>query len=124
MKFAAVAFVALSAVSANSMEGEISPFHISNYKNIVSLMLRNPHYKGATDSQVGETGKVTWAQCDDDAGVFTFDESSTTYNPDPVYKGTTLKLNLAGIVSDDMTVTNIHVHVDWNGSSLYDQDLK
>ena len=57
-------------------------------------------------------------------GVFAFDESSTTYNPNPIVKSSTLKLNLAGNVSDEIEVTNVHVHVDWNGSTLYDEDHK
>ena len=27
-------------------------------------------------------------------------------------------------MQDEIEVTNIHVHVDWNGATLYDQDLK
>ena len=47
----------------------------------------------------GASGEVTWSQCDDNSKVFTFDESSTTYDPVPVTKGTTCVINMAGIVS-------------------------
>ena len=38
-------------------------------------------------------------------------------------KGTSIKLNFDGIVSQEIEITNMHIHVDWNGSSLYDQDM-
>ena len=55
--------------------------------------------------------------------MFTFDESSTTTTPSPITKGSTINLNLAGIVSNNIEVTNVHIHVDWNKSTLYDQDI-
>ena len=67
-------------------------------------------------------GDVTYAQCDDDAGAFTFDEASTYNDPSPVAKGADLNLNLAGIFGDQGTLKNIHIHVDWNGTPLYDED--
>lgn len=69
-------------------------------------------------------GDVTYTQCDDDAGVFTFDSSATKNDPAPVVKGVTVKFHLAGIVSDEIEVHNLHVHVLWNGSPLYDEDNK
>ena len=68
------------------------------------------------------TGDVTYSQCDDDAGVFTFDADNSNNVPAPVVKGSDVTLNLAGIVSDTIEVTNVHIHVDWNGSTLYDED--
>ena len=68
------------------------------------------------------TGDVTYAQCADDAGVFTFDGDNTSNVPAPAVKGSDVTLNLAGIVSDAIEVTNVHIHVDWNGSTLYDED--
>ena len=47
----------------------------------------------------GASGEVSWSQCDDKSKVFTFDESSTTYDPSPVTKGTTCTINMAGVVS-------------------------
>ena len=34
-----------------------------------------------------EAGKVTWSQCPDDLGVFTFDEFTTSYSPEKIIKG-------------------------------------
>ena len=68
------------------------------------------------------TGDVTYGQCADDAGVFTFDSDNTNNVPAPAVKGSDVTLNLAGIVSDSIEVTNVHIHVDWNGSTLYDED--
>ena len=68
------------------------------------------------------TGDVTYGQCADDAGVFTFDADNTSNVPAPAVKGSDVTLNLAGIVSDSIEVTNVHIHVDWNGSTLYDED--
>merc|ERR1712195_20487 len=68
------------------------------------------------------TGDVTYSQCDDDVGSFTFDADNTNNKPAPAVKGSDVALNLAGIVSDTIEVTNVHIHVDWNGSTLYDED--
>ena len=76
----------------------------------------------STDEPNG--GNVSFNQCDDDMGAFTFDADNTKVTPDPVKKGDTIKFHLAGIVSDPIEVTNVHVHVDWNGSSLWDEDHK
>ena len=76
----------------------------------------------STSSNLTANGDVTYGQCDDDAGVFTFDKDNTSNVPAPAVKGSDVTLNLAGVVSDTMEVTNVHVHVDWNGSTLYDED--
>ena len=78
--------------------------------------------KSATMEKNGISGEVSWSQCDDSSKVFTFDESSTSYDPAPVTKGTTCTINMAGIVSDKINVKNVHVHVDWNSAPLYDED--
>ena len=57
-------------------------------------------------------------------GAFTFDEDNTKVTPYPVKKGDTILFHLVGIVSDTITVTNVHVHVDWNKSTLWDEDHK
>ena len=67
-------------------------------------------------------GDVTYEQCDDDVGQFTFDGDNTYNDPAPVVKGSDVSLNLAGIFGDQGTMTNIHIHVDWNGTPLYDED--
>ena len=87
--------------------------------------LRNGLVKNLMESKVQNlkgTGDVTYGQCGDDAGVFTFDGDNTSNTPAPVTKGSEVTLNLAGIVSDSIEVTNVHIHVDWNGSTLYDED--
>ena len=87
--------------------------------------LRNGLVKNLMESKVQNlkaNGDVTYGQCDDDAGVFTFDGDNTSNVPAPVTKGSNVTLNLAGIVSDSIEVTNVHIHVDWNGSTLYDED--
>ena len=65
---------------------------------------------------------VTYGQCDDVAGAFTFDSDNTSNSPAPPVKGSDVTLNLAGIVSETIEVSNVHIHVDWNGSTLYDED--
>ena len=68
------------------------------------------------------TGDVVYTQCDDDAGAFTLDKDNTNNVPAPAVKGSDIALNLAGSVDDTITVTNVHIHVDWNQSTLYDED--
>ena len=75
-------------------------------------------------SDVNGTGVVTYGQCSDDAGIFHLDKDNTSNTPNPVTKGSEVSLNLAGIVDDEMEITNVHIHVDWNGSTLYDEDHK
>ena len=70
-----------------------------------------------------DLGAVTYLQCDDDAGAFTLDTKQTTNSPNPVVKGSKVSLMLRGIVSEGVDIDNIHVHVDWNGSTLYDEDI-
>ena len=73
-------------------------------------------------SASNDIGNVTYEQCDDDVGQFTFDGDNTYNDPAPVVKGCDLNLNLAGVFGDQGTLTNIHIHVDWNGTPLYDED--
>ena len=123
MKTASAVLLALGLVSAhNNVDSvRIDVFHPMNF---MKIDMAKSLVKSVTDEKALNAGTVTWAQCDDAAKVFTFDESSTTYSPDPIVKGSDISLNLAGIVSAPIEVTNVHVHVDWNGSTLYDQDLK
>ena len=57
-------------------------------------------------------------------GAFTFDSDNTNVKPDPVKKGDSIKFHLAGIVSDPIEVKNVHIHVDINGKSLWNEDHK
>ena len=68
-------------------------------------------------------GDVTYSHCTD-SGVFTLDLSNTNNVPSPAVKGSDVSLNLAGTVSDTIEITDVHVHVDWNGATLYDEDHK
>ena len=43
-------------------------------------------------------------------------------SPNPLSKGITVEFDLKGIVIESMNVKNLHIHVDWNGSTLYDED--
>ena len=85
--------------------------------NIIKSMLANS-YLNVSD----ESGMVSYSQCEDDAGIFTLDDQSTSNTPQPLTKGVSLQFNLAGIISDHMSISNVHVHVDWNGTPLYDED--
>ena len=75
-----------------------------------------------TAQPVNGLGDVTYSQCPDDLNEFTLDTDNTTNVPAPAVKGSDVALKLAGIVSAQMEVTNVHVHVDWNGATLYDED--
>lgn len=67
-------------------------------------------------------GEVTFSQCDDDTNSFTLDSDQTTSEPNPVVKGSKVQLDLFGIVADKIEIKNVHIHVDWNGTPLYDED--
>mmetsp|Transcript_10959 Transcript_10959/g.18327 ORF Transcript_10959/g.18327 Transcript_10959/m.18327 type:complete len:176 (-) Transcript_10959:151-678(-) len=114
--------LALSAVGVSASQTDslkINPLHPLNYLKSGSLLqklVQNLSLK------VNDAGDVTYSQCDDDAGAFILDSSSTSNSPDPIVKDSDLSLNLVGIVSDTIEVTNFHVHVDWNDSTLYDED--
>lgn len=73
----------------------------------------------ATD--VNGLGDVTYSHCAD-GGLFNLDTDNTNNTPAPAVKGSDISLNLAGTVTDQIEITNVHVHVDWNGATLYDED--
>ena len=111
----------VSNVAANDITmGQIP---LQNYlsKDLVKNMITTLRIKA---NGLGNSGVVTMTQCDDDTGSFQLDTQSTSYTPDPLTKGVDLTFNLAGILSDDIHVDNVHIHVDWNGSPLYDEDHK
>ena len=72
---------------------------------------------------VGATGVVSWAQCGDAEGKFTFDPASSSYSPNPLQKGKNVNLDLQGVVDSTTTLQKVHVNAKWNGASLYDQDI-
>ena len=115
-------YSALLASSASAhAEHKINPFAVENFmtKNLLPSLI-----KTATMETPNDVGVVTFSQCDDDAGAFTLDTKATTEQPNPVTKGQDVKLMLRGIVSEFMEVEDLHVHVDWNGSTLYDEDIQ
>ena len=77
----------------------------------------------APTKPVGATGVVTWGQCTDSEGKFTFDEASSSYSPSPLVKGKNVELDLQGIVDSTIELKRVHVNAKWNGASLYDQDI-
>ena len=98
----------------------IDVFSLKNFMNIPKEHLFKSLF--LSTGPVSEPGVVTFSQCDDDVGIFTFDDVNTFTSPSPAIKGQDASLNLAGIFGDTGTLTNIHVHVDWNGTPLYDED--
>ena len=113
-------FALLAAVSA--LEFELDLFHPSSF---VQTMMKQPNWikSAVASNDLKDVGKVTWSQCADDLGVFTFDESSTTYTPDPITKGKPVNLDMHGIVSSAIDVTDIHVQCDWNHAPVYNNDI-
>ena len=67
-------------------------------------------------------GQVTWSQCDDDTGVFTLDADATSYSPDPFGAGDTLTFEYVGEVTSSVTVSKVHVKVQWGAITLSDDD--
>ena len=109
----------VSSVAANDIT--VGQIPLQNYlsKDLVKNMISTLRIKA---NGLGDSGKGTYSQCDDQTKSFQLDASSTSNTPDPITKGVDLKFTLAGILSDDIHVDNVHVHVDWNGSPLYDED--
>ena len=111
-------FLAFAAASSAQilMKTEITDYLMAPnlMSSLVQSVLKTP--------QPGQ--KVEWEECDTDLGVFDFDEDATTATPNPPTKGTDVHLGLAGSLSDEMDLTNLHIHVDWNSSPLYDEDHK
>ena len=114
-----LALAALGAVSGKITLDIFNPRNFMN-KNIAKTMLES--FSNPVEQSL-ETGTVTWGVCADQEHKFTFDQSMTSYSPNPVVKNHNLDLNLGGTVSSTMHVSKIHVHVNWNNTPLYDQDV-
>ena len=116
---------ALAALGTASADLKIDLFSAKHFGampadgRLRSLMKSGQQYLFAASDGLGD---VTYEQCDDDVGQFTFDGDNTYNDPAPVQKGSDVNLNLAGLFGDKGTLTNIHIHVDWNGTPLYDED--
>ena len=101
MKFYALA--ALATVSTNAHQ--IDLFNPVNFlraggNNLVKKMLHQTSHSHKISLADDPLGKVTFTQCDDDMGVFTLDTDATKSDPDPMVKGSSVGLDLHGIVSD------------------------
>ena len=72
----------------------------------------------------GGQSSVSYEQCDDDLGIFTFDTDSTEVTPSPPVKNADLEFKIVGVVSDDVEVAKVATHVDWEDAPLYDEETK
>merc|ERR1711988_1011436 len=124
MKFATL--LALTAGVEATKVIKIDPFNIKNFMKVELMenLIKSTSmtaYK-LLEGKVDAPSKVQWGQCDDDKGVFTLDTDSTSADPDPLVKGKDVNLHLVGALSDDITLSKVHIHVTWNGAPLYDED--
>ena len=110
MKFALLA----AAVAAN----ELNTFRPENWKNIMPVAIETGSFDLETMNNLEATGVVSWAQCADSAGVWTFDTAGSTYSPNPFKKGNTVSFNLKGSVSSPMHIDNYSVAVSLNGKKI------
>ena len=124
-------FATLLALTASVSANTVIQTDIFNIKNFMKIELMPNLLKASADTaakiaageQIVQDGtKVQWGQCDDDKQAFTLDTDNTAADPDPLVKGSDVSLNLVGALSDDITLSNVHVHADWNGTPLYDED--
>ena len=117
MKYTSALLLAIGAVKAK-LDHKIN-IDFNNFfdsKNLVQSLIQSAQQ--VTDSP----GHVTFGQCDDEAKVFNLDLSSTNTTPNPITKGDNIVFNLIGVVNSQMTLKNVHIHVEWNSSPLYDED--
>ena len=76
------------------------------------------------NNKLTDSGAITWGNCDSETPAFHFDQDATSVTPNPLTKGSTIQFDLVGTMDASTEVDNLHVHVDWNGSTLYDEDDK
>ena len=117
MKLATALVAAVGSASAADLT--INTFQSFPTTNLVQSLIQSVSFIG-----LEATGAVTYKQCADDAGVFTLDTASTTNTPKIVTKGKDVNFHLAGILDDSVSIDNVHVHVNWNSTPLYDEDHK
>ena len=106
------------AAAANSMKIDADMMSFVKAPNMLQSLMTSVTHPRVRD----DPGVPSFEQCDDDLGVFTFDDGSTTVDPNPITKGSTIHFNLVGGFSEPTTIDNLHVHVLWNESPLYDED--
>jgi hypothetical protein len=117
MKYTSALLLAVGA--ANAKHDHKINIDFNNFfesKNLVQSLIESAQQM--TDAP----GHVTFEQCDDDAKIFNLDLSSTNTTPNPITKGDDITFNLIGVVNSQMTLKNVHIHVEWNSSPLYDED--
>ena len=122
MKYSALAILGLVSGKGETVNMQALPVFnqasFANHNILKSLLTAQTSLIDVT----GDSGMVTYSQCEDDAGIFTMDDQQTINSPQPLTKGITMSFTVAGIISEHMDIKNIHVHVDWNGTPLYDED--
>ena len=133
MKYATVLALAASSVAATEVI-QIDPFHPRNFlkadlaehllKAATAEVSKVFHQTPPAGNPLAGGSAVVWAQCADAAGSFNLDTSKTSASPDPLTKGSDVALHLAGGLSSPIDINNVHIHVDWNGTPLYDEDHK
>ena len=118
-----IALATLGLVSAKGETRNMQALPVFNQASFANHNILKSMLAAQTSLiNVSDSGMVTYSQCDDDAGIFTLDDQQTSNSPQPLTKGVNLQFTLAGIISDHMNIKNIHVHVEWNGTPLYDED--
>ena len=107
-------FLALAA-TASAMTYELNTFRPENWANIYKAMLTEEW----SMTPAPGAGTVTWSQCPDQAGVWTFDTKDSTYSPNPFKKGNTVSFNLVGTESQPIHIDKYSVKVSL-GSKVID----
>ena len=119
---------AIAIASAYTVKEHVIKTDLSNWANSPKLMDNLIKSAGRffdrKANKLTDSGAITWGNCDSETPAFHFDKDSTTVTPNPLTKGSTIQFDLVGTMDSTTEVDNIHVHVDWNGSSLYDEDDK
>ena len=65
-----------------------------------------------------QNGVVTWKQCADQAGIFTFDAKDTTVSPADIKRGQTEAFDMKGSISKAVTFSGYNIEVLYNGHHL------
>ena len=121
MKSAAIALASAYVVKEHTIKTDLSNWARS--PNLMHNLIKTG--KGFFEKKtLKDSGAITWGNCDSETPSFHFDKDSTQVTPNPLTKGSTIQFDLIGSMDKSTEVDNLHVHVDWNGSSLYDEDDK
>ena len=116
-------YAALATAAAFERPLNIDLFHPTNFMSVdvakqMISMFSHPKV------EANQTGLVKWEECADDHNLFKFSQTMTSYSPDPIKMGSQLTLNLGGTTKQPLFVDFLHINVKWNGTQLYDQDVK